>query len=192
MRLMKEEGVSYTQALGCLPVFLQTPIWAALYAMLYFSFDLRHAGAFFGVFQSISGGNWLFMADLSAADHFIGFGRSVVSIPLLGHVTGINILPVLLGIVFFIQQKYLTPPSTVAMTPEQEMQQKMMKWMMVVMFPLMMYNAPCGLSLYFITNSTLGILESRYIRSHIDKLDKSGQGGMPPKPETQPQRRGER
>ena len=35
----------------------------------------------------------------------------------------------------------------------------------------MMYSAPSGLALYFIANSTLAILESRYIRSHIDKYD---------------------
>jgi membrane protein insertase Oxa1/YidC/SpoIIIJ len=35
----------------------------------------------------------------------------------------------------------------------------------------MMYRAPSGLSLYFICNSSLGILESKYIRSHIDKHD---------------------
>ena len=70
-----------------------------------------------------------------------------------------------------MQQKYLTPPPSGNMTPEQLTQQKMMKVMMVVMFPVLMYNAPSGLSLYFITNSTLGILESRYIRAHIDKKD---------------------
>jgi YidC/Oxa1 family membrane protein insertase len=57
------------------------------------------------------------------------------------------------------------------MTPEQEQQQKIMKVMMVFMFPLVMYNAPCGLALYFICNSTLGIIESRYIRAHVNKLD---------------------
>jgi len=34
-----------------------------------------------------------------------------------------------------------------------------------------MYNAPSGLALYFIVNSTLGIFESRHIRKHIDKHD---------------------
>jgi membrane protein insertase Oxa1/YidC/SpoIIIJ len=47
-----------------------------------------------------------------------------------------------------------------------------MKWMMVFMFPLLMYNAPCGLTLYFIVNSTLGIMESKYIRSHMAKYEK--------------------
>jgi len=32
-----------------------------------------------------------------------------------------------------------------------------------------MYTAPSGLALYFITNSTLGILESMWIRAHMKK-----------------------
>ncbi|MFG0273522.1 MAG: YidC/Oxa1 family insertase periplasmic-domain containing protein [Phycisphaerales bacterium] len=169
-RLMREEGVSFTGALGCLPMFLQSPVWIALYAMLYFAFDLRHEPAFFGVFQAVTGGNWAFLADLSAPDRFIAFG-SGFSLPLVGEVNAINILPLLLGAVFYVQQKYLTPPPSASMTPEQETQQKIMRVMMVVMFPLIMYNAPSGLSVYFITNSTLGILESRYIRAHIDQMD---------------------
>jgi len=169
-RLMREEGVSFTGALGCLPMFLQSPVWIALYAMLYFAFDLRHEGAFFGVFQAISAGNWAFLADLSAPDRFIAFG-SGPSLPLVGEINAINVLPLLLGVVFFIQQKYLTPPPSASMTPEQETQQKIMRVMMVVMFPVIMYNAPSGLSIYFITNSALGILESRYIRAHIDQMD---------------------
>lgn len=184
-RLMREEGVSPTQALGCLPTFLQTPVWIALYAMLYFAFQFRHEPAFYGVFQGLTGGRWTFLADLSAPDHLIEFGRTF-HIPLIsglmGDITGINVLPLVLGVVFFIQQKYMTPPSTTTLTPEQEMQQKMMKVMIVVMFPIMMYNAPSGLAIYFITNSTLGILESRWIRAHIDELDKNPPSTAPGTP----------
>jgi YidC/Oxa1 family membrane protein insertase len=173
-KLMKEEGVNFTGALGCLPMFLQTPVWIALYAMLYFAFELRHQPAFFGVFQTITNGQWAFLADLSAPDHFIEFGRGYM-VPVLsgflGPVTGINILPLVLGVVFFIQQKYLTPPTTATLSPEQQTQQKIIKVMMVLMFPLFVFNAPSGLTLYFVTNSTLGILESRWIRSHINQLD---------------------
>jgi membrane protein insertase Oxa1/YidC/SpoIIIJ len=38
----------------------------------------------------------------------------------------------------------------------------------VVLFPLFMYNAPSGLAIYFIANSTLGILESKWIRHQMD------------------------
>jgi YidC/Oxa1 family membrane protein insertase len=170
--LWREEGVSPTGALGCIPMFLQMPIWIALYATLFFAVEMRHEPAFFGVFQSI--GMPTFLADLAEPDRFWVFSEAGVHVPLLSSLMGpihsLNIMPLILGVVFFIQQKYLTPPST-NLTPEQETQQKMMKWMSVIMFPLFMYNAPSALAVYFTANSTLGILESRYIRSHIDKYN---------------------
>ena len=42
--------------------------------------------------------------------------------------------------------------------------------MMVVLFPLMLYSAPSGLTLYILTSSSVGILESRRIRKHIDSI----------------------
>ncbi len=172
VKLMREEGVNYAGMLGCLPMLLQSPIWIALYAMLFFAVDLRHEPAFYGLFQTLSGGSWPFLADLSAPDTFIPLPEGArFGLPLLGRIEGINILPLLLGIVYFFQQKYLTPPRSTAMTPEQEAQQKMMKVMIVVLFPLIIYNAPAGLAVYFITNSTLGIIESAWIRSHVNKDD---------------------
>ncbi len=179
-RLMREGHVDYTAAArGCLPPFLQTPVWIALYAMIFFTFELRHEAAFFGVVQWATGGRWSFLADLAEPDNFISFrdlfNWNGFSIPLLsglmGPIQGLNILPLLLGVVFYIQQKYMQPPST-NMTPEQEQQQKMMKVMTVVMFPVFMYNAPAALSLYFMVNSSLGIMESKWIRAHADELEK--------------------
>src|SRR5690606_22708619 len=54
---------------------------------------------------------------------------------------------------------------------EQRAQQKMIKVMMVVLFPLFMYTAPAALTLYFVTNSTFAIIEGRWIRAHIDTLE---------------------
>ena len=173
-KLMREEQVSYAGLFGCLPMFLQSPIWIALYAMLYTDFELRHEAAFYGIFQQFGG--WTFLADLSRGDAFIPLPFSF-ELPLMGTITAINVLPLLLGVVFFIHQKYLTPPSTGTMTPEQEQTQKIMKVMMVVMFPIFMYNAPAALSLYFVTNSTLGIIEGRWIRAHMDAMDLDGTQG---------------
>ena len=173
-RLMREEHVSYgSAAMGCLPAFCQSPIWIALYAMLFFTFELRHEPAFYGVFQTLSSGKWHFLADLAEPDRFIPLGISI-NIPFIsttimrGPIESINIVPLILGVVFFIQQKYLTPPTTATLTPDQQQQQRITKVMMVVMFPLFMYNAPSGLALYFVVNSTLGILEGKWIRSHAD------------------------
>lgn len=169
-KLWREEGISPLGMLGCLPMMLQSPVWIALYATLFFAVELKHEPAFYGVFQTVSNGSWQFLADLSAADHAIPLPSAMhFSFPLWGTVQSINLLPILLGFVFFAHQKFLTPPSTATLTPEQESQQKMMKVMMVVMFPVMMYTAPSGLALYFITNSTLGIFESKWIRAHMKK-----------------------
>jgi YidC/Oxa1 family membrane protein insertase len=166
MALMQKYGVNPFQMLGCLPMFLQMPIWVALYALLYFMFDIRQEPAFFGVFQLF--GEWPFLADLSSADHFFGEFSEPKQI-LFWNVTGINILPILMGVIFFVQQKYMSPQS-MATTPEQESQQKIMRVMMVVLFPLMLYSAPSGLTLYILTSSSVGILESRRIRKHIDNI----------------------
>ncbi len=168
-KLMKEENVSYAGMLGCIPMLLQSPIWIALYAMIFFFFDLRHEAAFYGLFQTLSGGSWSFLADLAEPDRFMWSPTwSGFTVPLMGHVDSVNVLPILLGVVFYLQQKYLQPPSATTLSPEMEMQQKIMKVMIVVMFPVMMYNAPAALSLYFITNSALGILESRHIRKQFE------------------------
>jgi membrane protein insertase Oxa1/YidC/SpoIIIJ len=90
---------------------------------------------------------------------------------MIGPISSLNILPMLMGVVFFLQQKYLTPPTTATMTPEQEFQMKMMRWLSIFMMPLVMYNAPSGLAMYFMCSSGFAILESRYIRSHMAAID---------------------
>ena len=169
-KLWKEEGISPMGMLGCLPMMLQSPVWIALYATLFFAVELKHEPAFYGVFQWISVGSWMFLADLSSADAAIPLPAAMhFSFPLWGSVSSINILPLLLGVVFYMHQKYLTPPTQATLTPEQESQQKMMKVMMIVLFPVMMYTAPSGLALYFMTNSTMGIIENKWIRAHMKK-----------------------
>ena len=167
MKLMQANGVNPLQMLGCLPLFLQMPIWIALYAVLYFAFELRQEPAFWGVFQTLW--DWPFLADLSSPDHFFAEFKEPKSF-LIWNLTGINLLPILLGVLFFLQQKYMSPPST-TMTPEQEAQQKIMRIMMIFLFPLMLYSAPSGLTLYILTSSSIGIIESRHIRRQVDRED---------------------
>jgi YidC/Oxa1 family membrane protein insertase len=178
IRLMREHGANPLHMLGCLPMFLQTPIWIALYAMLYLAFDLRQEPAFWGVFQLMGG--WPFLADLSAADHFFGEFSQPRQF-LWWNITGLNLLPILMGVVFYVQQKYMSPPPSPSMTKEQLQQQKIMKWMFVVLFPIMLYSAPSGLTLYIFTSSLIGIIEGRYIRRHVEALD-AMRASEPPKP----------
>ncbi len=174
-RLWREEGINPAGMLGCLPMFLQTPVWIALSAMLFFAIEIRHQGAFFGLFQQMGSSSgsfpFWFLGDLAEPDRLIYFHKTLFTAPLMGEISSFNILPLLMGVLFYIQQKYMSPPPSATTTPEQELQMKMMKWMTVFMFPLMMYNAPSGLTLYFFTNSVLGILESKWIKKHIDTHD---------------------
>lgn len=166
MRLFREHGINPLQMLGCLPMFLQMPVWIALYAALYFSFDLRQQPAFWGVFQDLGG--WPFLADLASPDHFFWEAAEPFKF-FMWNITGGNLLPLLMGVIFFFQQKYMTPKTS--MSAEQETQQKIMRVMMVVLFPLMLYSAPSGLTLYILTSSSIGILESRHIRKQVDAMD---------------------
>jgi YidC/Oxa1 family membrane protein insertase len=142
--------------------------------MLFFAYELRHEPAFWGFFQMF--GEWKFLADLSQPDHFLGELTHPVKF-LWMPITGFNLLPFLMGAVFFFQQKYMTPPTAATMSKEQQQQQKIMRVMMIVLFPVMLYSAPSGLTLYILTSSTIGIIESKYIRSHINEMDLK-----PPKP----------
>ncbi len=167
-RLFMERGVN---PLGCvggmLPTFLQMPIWIALYAVLFFAFELRQEAAFFGLFQLVE--NWQFLGDLSRPDHFIEFAKPFNIY--ITDLTGINLLPLLMGFMFFFQQKYMSPPPSPNTTPEQLQQQKIMKVMMVVLFPIMLYQAPSGLTLYILTSTCIGIIEGRRVRKLVETMD---------------------
>jgi len=167
-KLWREEGISPAGMLGCLPMFMQSPVWIALYATLFYAQDLRHEPAFYGVFQNVF--HWQFLNDLAAPDGAIPLPAAMhFSFPMWGNVNAINILPLFLGFVMYAHQKYLTPPTQPTSTPEQQSQQKMMKLMTIVLFPVMMYAAPSGLALYFITNSSIAVIENKWIRSHMKK-----------------------
>jgi YidC/Oxa1 family membrane protein insertase len=168
-KLWREKQVNPMNMLGCLPMFLQTPIWIALYAMLYFAIELRHQPAFYGVFQLIPG--WRFLGDLSSQDFFIKFAGNGFTIPLLGWgVHGINIIPILMAGLFWVQQKYTTAPPA---NEQAAQQQKMMSYMSFI-FPLMLYNTPSGLTLYIMASTGAGIVDSYIIKRHIREQEAKG------------------
>ena len=170
MKLYREHGVSPMGFLGCLPMFLQMPIWIALYAMLYGAIELRHQHAFWGIFQSF--GDWAFLRDLSSPDFFIQFAPGGFNIPLCGiHINyALNVLPILMGVLFYFQQKLTTPPPA---NEQQAQQQKIMKYMMLL-FPLFFYSAPSGLTLYIMASSIGGMIDGYYVRKHIKREEEAG------------------
>jgi YidC/Oxa1 family membrane protein insertase len=166
MDLMKEQG--FTPILGCLPMFLQMPIFIALWSCLQSTFELRQAPFlyFFGV-------HFTWIKDLAQPDKLIYFPNHPVSFFFI-HFDALNLLPLLVAVVSFINQKVTPKPP--AATPEAEQQQKMMQWMTLV-FPLMFYNLPSGLNLYYVTSTSIGILEGKIIRKHIKDKEEAERGG---------------
>lgn len=177
MRLYREKGINPANVLGCLPMFLQMPIWTALYAMLYYAFPLRHESAFWGLFQHVQTGGhaWQFLSDLSSSDRFIVLfpeGQHVFNLKIIQFdYSAINILPLMMAVVMFINMRYTQTPAT---TDDQRMQQNMMKVMTLVMFPLMLYSAPCGLTLYITASTLAGIVDSIIVRRHINAMKADG------------------
>jgi len=129
---------------GCLPLLLQMPIFVALYQALIKSVDLR-------------GARFLWIKDLSIPDAV----RIPFALPLIGN--SINILPILMIIGMFVQQKISTAVSGAAVTEEQKQQQKMMLIVMPIMFGFIFYNMPSGLVLYWVINTVLTTVEQAAI-----------------------------
>jgi YidC/Oxa1 family membrane protein insertase len=162
MALYKEHGAS--PIMGMLPMFVQMPIWVALWSAVYTSIDLR--GAAFLPF-------WI--TDLSAPDALVRF--STVTIPLLDwKFDSLNLLPILMGVAFYLQQK-LTPQQAAA-NPQVAQQQKMMMIMMPLLFPLMLYKAPSGVNLYIMASTFAGVIEQYVIKKHIREKEEAESKGL--------------
>lgn len=71
------------------------------------------------------------------------------------------VLPVLMGISMFLQQRLNPPPPD----PMQAKMMMLMPWIFMVLFA----NFPAGLMLYWFVNNTLSFLQQWYIMHHINK-----------------------
>ncbi|ARN57870.1 membrane protein insertase YidC [Sedimentisphaera salicampi] len=153
MQLYKDQGAS--PMLGFVPMLIQMPIWVSLYSAIYSSVDLRGAG--FLPF-------WI--TDLSAPDALIAFDP--FTIPFIGiEIGSFNLLPLLLSVALFMQQKLMSAAQPGATSPEVAQQQKIMRIMMPILMLVFLYKAPSGLNLYIMASSFGGVLEQKVIRKHI-------------------------
>jgi YidC/Oxa1 family membrane protein insertase len=152
MNLYKQAGAS--PVLGCLPMFLQMPIWIGLFSCISASVELRHA-AFLPV--------WL--TDLAAPDALVSWGTDIW---LIGD--SFNLLPIVVAAGMFLQAKLnpsMSGASATATKPEQVQTQKMMRVMMPAMMLVIFYHMPSGLTLYIGSSIFIGVLEQYVIRKHI-------------------------
>lgn len=131
MELFKDRGVNPMG--GCLPLLLQMPILISFFTVFRSTIEFRGA-PFFG---------WI--TDLSAPDTLF----TVAGFP-------VNILPFLMGITMFLQQKLMAAPDAGG-------QQKVMMYFMNVFFLFLFYTFPSGLNLYYSVFNLLSIVQQKYL-----------------------------
>ncbi len=143
MELYKREKVN--PMAGCLPMFVQIPVFFSLYKVILTTIELRHA-PFFGWIQ-----------DLSAPDPtnvFTLFGLIPWSPP---HLLMIGFWPLLMGITMWVQMR-LNP------APPDPVQAQMFNWMPVI-FTFSLGTFPAGLVIYWAWSNLLSIIQQSYIMS---------------------------
>lgn len=123
---------------GCLPMFLQLPIFIALYRALSSSIELRMEP-------------FLWFENLASPDAMFALP---FKLPFLGW-TEFNLLPCISIGLMMVHQKLTMPP---AQNEEQAAQYKMMNIMMFVMGATF-YRVPAGLCLYFIATNIWSMTE---------------------------------
>ncbi|MEQ1497592.1 MAG: membrane protein insertase YidC [Novosphingobium sp.] len=155
MALYKKEGVN--PLAGCLPIFLQIPVFFALYKVLTLSVEMRHQ-PFFGWIKDLSGPDPAHILNLFGLLDFTPPGF-----------LSIGVLALLLGITMHLQFK-LNPAQ---MDPAQQQVFAMMPWiMMFIMAPF-----AAGLLIYWNTSNVLTIAQQAYLYSkHPDLKAQADKG----------------
>jgi YidC/Oxa1 family membrane protein insertase len=129
MLLYRENGVN--PLAGCLPMFVQMPVFIALFTVLRSAVELRFAP-------------FLWIADLSEPE---GLLAGVLPFP----AGGLNLLPLAMTGTMILQQR-LTP------TAGDPQQQKMMQFMPLMML-FIFYNMSSALVLYWTVSQVLSIVQ---------------------------------
>ncbi|HEY2069270.1 MAG TPA: membrane protein insertase YidC [Rhizomicrobium sp.] len=147
MELYKREKVNPVS--GCLPVFIQIPVFFSLYKVLLVTIEMRHA-PFFG---------WIH--DLSSPDptSFINlFGLLPFSVPtFIPAMISVGIWPILMGGTQWLQSR-LNP------APTDPVQARMFAFMPLI-FTFMLASFPVGLVIYYTWSNLLGIAQQWFIMS---------------------------
>ena len=111
---------------------------------------------FFGLYQALSrsivlkGSGFFWIKDLAEPDKLFLLPQAL---PFIGK--EVNILPILMAIAMFFQQKMST--KSAAANPQMAEQQKMMVILFPIMFGFIFYHFPSGLAMYWFLNTIMGV-----------------------------------
>ena len=140
---------------GCLPMFIQLPIFLGLYRCLSVDISLRQE-------PLLPGLEWC--SNLASPDMLMHWGSWMPDF-IAGRGTGwfgpyFNILPLITVSLFLLQQKILMPKATDEQT---QMTQNMMQ-IMTVFMGVLFFKVPSGLCIYFITSSIWSLVERKLMK----------------------------
>ncbi len=149
MALYKEAGVN---PLGCIfPMLVQFPIWMALYRVINLSLG-ETPESFVGLSQTLYPIPFIHQA-VPLDNQFLYWN--------LGKPDASFVLPVLVALTMYVQQKLITPAPNPNATPQQLQQaqtMQMMTWMMPLMFGWFSLTVPAGLALYWAVSNLSGVV----------------------------------
>tara|TARA_Y100000588_G_scaffold3626_2_gene4796 strand:+ start:3965 stop:4900 length:936 start_codon:yes stop_codon:yes gene_type:complete len=148
MKLYREEGVS---PLGCLgPMIIQMPIFIGLFWALRRTLPSTPERL---VDLSESLYSWLYPVNTAVPldGTFLWLNLAEFSI----NNPAAPLLPILVGGSMWLMQKMSSMPAT---SPQQESTNRMMLWMMPIMFGVFTFQFEAGLALYWIMSNIIGII----------------------------------
>ncbi len=162
---------------GCLPMFIQLPIFIGLYRCLSVDISLRQEPLLPGV-------DWC--SNLASPDMLLNWSGWMPEI-IAGRGTGwfgpyFNILPLVTVALFLVQQKILMPKATDEQT---RMTQNMMQ-IMTIFMGVLFFKVPSGLCIYFITSSIWSLVERKLVKRFTPPPSQSNPGGAAPIATTNP------
>tara|TARA_B100001057_G_scaffold152727_1_gene152811 strand:- start:1177 stop:2964 length:1788 start_codon:yes stop_codon:yes gene_type:complete len=134
---------------GCLPAFLQMPIFFALFVFFPAAFSLR-------------GKSFLWADDLSSYDSILDFG---FYIPLYGD--HISLFPILASIAIFFYTKMTTGQQMMPASQTGGVNMKVIMYLMPLMMLFFFNNYASGLSLYYFISNILTIVLMLVIKNFI-------------------------
>ena len=180
--LFKKHGVNPLS--GCLPIFIQMPIFIGLYKALSLDVNLYGAPLFSKSVRWCSNLaapdmaiNWSGLWNSIGWPSFNMSGGGFFSLFALGPY--LNVLPIVTVALFLVQQKFLAPPPVGddAQAQQQRSMRRMMNFMMIFM-GFMFFKVPSGLCVYFIVSSLWGLMERKMLPKRDVELATTDDGAI--------------
>ena len=157
MEVYKANGVN---PIGCLgPLFIQFPIWIGLFQAVIQTLPSTP--------ERLVGLSGHLYSWLPGVNDVIPINNSFLWLD-LAKPDSLPVMPVLVGVSMFLMQKTTSMPSA---DPRQAQTNRMMLWMMPIMFGFFTTTFPSGLALYWIVSNFVGMIIQGFVTGWAPLID---------------------